>query len=133
MAKITQGELAPAEKVVYTLANEQFELTAKGSYETDDPIVISNAIAHPWLDVEFDEVAPEEVDADADVRVVGLAVEAGQDQKDALYADGTPVTLAADDAAPDFVNAEGDAVSEKDAPPAVSEPVVSEPDFEESI
>ena len=127
MAKITHSELAPAEKIVYTLANEQFELTAKGTYETDDPTVIGNAEAHPWLSVEYDAVAPEEV-ADDDVRVVGLAVEAGQDQKEALFDDGTPVTLAADDAAPDFVDEEGD---EAEAPPAPDPD--PEPEYEEHI
>ena len=127
MAKITHSELAPAEKVVYTLANEQFELTAKGTHESDDPIVLSNAEAHPWLSVEHPEVAPDEV-ADDDVRVVGLAVEAGQDQKEALFDDGTPVTLAADDAAPDFVDDEG---KEADAPPAPD--LDPEPEYEEHI
>jgi hypothetical protein len=126
MAKITHSELAPAEKVVYTLANEQFELTAKGTYESDDPIVLSNAEAHPWLSVEYPEVAPEDV-ADADVHVVGLAVEAGQDQKKVLFEDKTPVTLAADEAAPEFID---DAGEEAEAPPPPPDP---EPEYEESL
>lgn len=127
MAKITHSELAPAEKIVYTLANEQFELTAKGTYDTDDAIVLGNAEAHPWLSVEYPEVAPDEV-ADDDVRVVGLAVESGQDQKESLFADGTPVTLAADDDAPDFVDEEGD---EADEPPAPAPD--PDPEYEEHI
>jgi hypothetical protein len=125
MAKITHSELAPAEKVVYTLANEQFELTAKGTHETDDPIVISNAIAHPWLEVEHDAVEADEVADDA-ARVVGLAVEAGQDQKEALYDDGTPVTLAADDEAPDFVDEEGEEADEPPTPDLDPEPEYDE-------
>lgn len=126
MAKITHSELAPAEKVVYTLANEQFELTAKGSYESDDPIVLSNAEVHPWLSVEYPEVAPDEI-ADDDVRPVGTAIEAGQDQKEVLFADETPVTLAADKKAPDFIDDEGEPA---EAPPVI---VDDEPEYDKEI
>ncbi len=126
MAKITHSELAPAEKVVYTLANEQFELTAKGTYESDDPVVLANAETHPWLAVEYPEVAPEDAPDEA-VQIIGLAVEAGQDQKETLFEGRTPVTLSADDAAPEAVDEEGEAT---EPPPPPSDP---EPDYEEKF
>lgn len=61
MAKIVTNELAPKDVQSFSLANENFE----APFETNDPVVISNAAAHPWLDVEYDKetaVAPQFVD-----------------------------------------------------------------------
>jgi hypothetical protein len=55
MAKIVPSQEAPNEKIRYGLANESFDLTASGSYETDDQEVIANANSHPWLDVKYDK------------------------------------------------------------------------------
>jgi hypothetical protein len=56
MAKISLNDHAPSgETVSFSLANaETFELGAgaKKFFETDDPDLISNANAHPWLQVE---------------------------------------------------------------------------------
>lgn len=55
MASIVHSELAPEGAVHYSLANEEFDLgDGSDSFETDDRAVISNANAHPWLDVEVD-------------------------------------------------------------------------------
>lgn len=56
MAKIVHSEAAPAESVHYNLAGVEFDLSGTKSYETLDPAVISNALAHPWLDVKYDKV-----------------------------------------------------------------------------
>lgn len=61
MAKIVPSELAPSEAVHYSLGNVEFDLGGKSeakSFETDDRVVIDNAVSHPWLNVEFD-AAPE--------------------------------------------------------------------------
>jgi len=131
MAKITASELHPAETVIHTLANEQFKLTAKGTYETDDALVISNAEAHPWLAVEYDAVEPEEADADTDVKPVGVAIDAGENQNEVLYADKIPVTLAADKEAPDYIDEGGEPAEA----PAVDPVEVAEatPDYEEKF
>lgn len=112
MAKILPNEKHPNETVLHGLANESFKLTAKGNYETDNPITIANAEAHPWLTVEYPE--PEaQPDAPEDARPVGVAIESGLNQNEEAYSGDTPVTLAADDAAPDYVDSEGEPV---DAP-----------------
>jgi len=131
MAKISPSELHPAETIVHTLANEQFKLTAKGTYETDDPIVISNAEVHPWLNVEYDAVEPDEVDADTDVKPVGTAIDAGENQNEVLYADKVPVTLAADKEAPDYVDDEGEPADAPAADPV--EVAEATPDYEEKF
>lgn len=62
MAKISLNDHAPSgEKVSFSLANaETFELGtgAKDSIETDDTDLISNANAHPWLQVDVGTDAP---------------------------------------------------------------------------
>lgn len=55
MARIVPSDLAPAEEVNYSLGQSEFSLAAGGSHETDDPFLISDAEAHPWLSVERDE------------------------------------------------------------------------------
>lgn len=58
MAKITHSDLAPDEVVHYDLAGVEFELggSGKGSYETDDRVVLGSAEIHPWLSVEYPKV-----------------------------------------------------------------------------
>jgi hypothetical protein len=60
MARIVPSDLAPADTVHYTFAGVEFDLggSGKGSskfYETLDRAALSNASAHPWLDVQYDE------------------------------------------------------------------------------
>lgn len=131
MAKITASELHPAETVIHALANVDFKLTAKGTYETDDPIVLSNAESHPWLTVEYDAAEPQEVDADTDVKPVGTAIDAGENQNESLFADRIPVTLAADKEAPDYVDDEGDAAEAPANDPV--EVAEATPDYEEKF
>lgn len=49
MAKIVLSDTAPNEAKSFSLANANFDVP----YDTTDPVVIANALAHPWLDVEF--------------------------------------------------------------------------------
>lgn len=57
MPRIVPSEAHPDEQVRHALGSaEPFELGPGGSYETDDREVVSNASAHPWLDVEVEEV-----------------------------------------------------------------------------
>lgn len=56
MAKIVHSEAAPAEAVHYSFAGVEFDLSGKKSYESDDPIVLANAAAHPWLSVQYPAV-----------------------------------------------------------------------------
>lgn len=59
MAKIVHSAAAPAEEVSYSLGNTEFKLGGKiKSYDTDDYLVISDALEHPWLEVAPDEPAP---------------------------------------------------------------------------
>lgn len=54
MVTITHSDAAPTEPVNYSFSGINFEIKGKdGKYETDDPFVISNALVHPWLHVEF--------------------------------------------------------------------------------
>lgn len=55
MAKIVHSDLAPEGKITYNIGQVTFDLTASGSYESDDPAVISSALSHPWLKVEYDK------------------------------------------------------------------------------
>lgn len=65
MAKIVLSDQAPSGELIhFTLAGEEFDLGGSGkgskkSYATDDHIVLSNAIANPWLTVEADPVDAE--------------------------------------------------------------------------
>lgn len=56
MATISPNDSAPAESVHYIFAGVEFDLGGrKKTYETDDPSVIENARAHPWLTVKVPE------------------------------------------------------------------------------
>jgi hypothetical protein len=52
MATIVPSPLHPSEEVAYSLAGGDFKLAAGGSYETEDPVLISSAYVHPWLEVK---------------------------------------------------------------------------------
>lgn len=52
MAKIVTNELAPKDVKHFSLANANIEVPC----ETDDPVVLANASAHPWLTVEREPV-----------------------------------------------------------------------------
>jgi hypothetical protein len=57
MATISSNDSAPAEVVHYSFAGVDFKLGGRTKkYETDDPAVIDNASAHPWLTVEVPQV-----------------------------------------------------------------------------
>lgn len=56
MATIRPNENAPEQEVHYSLPTVDFDLSGDGSYETNDRQVITDALVHPWLAVEFDEV-----------------------------------------------------------------------------
>lgn len=55
MAKIVLNDTAPSGEVVgFSFGNEErFDLggSAKKALETDNPVLIANALVHPWLDV----------------------------------------------------------------------------------
>jgi hypothetical protein len=55
MALISLSDFAPAEAKHFSLGNAEFDITASG-YETTDPRVLADALAHPWLDVKYPEV-----------------------------------------------------------------------------
>lgn len=57
MARILHNDRAPDETVHYTFSGVEFDLggSAKGSFETDNREVLSNAEVHPWLTVEYPE------------------------------------------------------------------------------
>lgn len=102
MATISHSDLAPSEKVHYSLAGGEFDLTAKGSYETDDELLISNAQAHPWLKVDFPAPADDDSGDEVAVEFPRTNIDAGLDQKVAEWegeggAVPTATTLAADD------------------------------------
>jgi hypothetical protein len=54
MAKIVPSTLAPSKQFRITFASASFALDGakKSAYETDDPAVIAEARAHPWLEVQ---------------------------------------------------------------------------------
>jgi hypothetical protein len=57
MATIVPSDQAPAEAVHFTFGTAEFDLGGRTkTYKTDDPEVISNASAHPWLTVQVEEV-----------------------------------------------------------------------------
>jgi hypothetical protein len=56
MALIRHSKNAPAEAVRYSLMGETFELSGTKTYETSDPDVLSNALDHPWLEVDYGQV-----------------------------------------------------------------------------
>lgn len=57
MAKIVHSEAAPSEAVHYSFAGVEFDLGGRRKgFESDDPAVLANAEAHPWLSVQRPEV-----------------------------------------------------------------------------
>lgn len=52
MAKIVLNDTAPKDAKSFALAGANFEVP----YETTDAEIVSNAVAHPWLEVQFPEV-----------------------------------------------------------------------------
>lgn len=99
MATISHSDLAPAEEVHYSVAGAEFDLTAEGTYETDNAEVIANARAHPWLEVEVAEVASDDT-VYAEVRLPATAIDAGLNQKEPEYEgadDEVAETLAAEE------------------------------------
>lgn len=56
MAKISHSDSAPAEKVHYTFANAEFDLSGSSTYETEDASLLASAEAHPYLKVTREPV-----------------------------------------------------------------------------
>lgn len=54
MATIRASEKAPAGDLHYVFSTGDFDLSAGGSYETDDQVLLGEARAHPWLEAELD-------------------------------------------------------------------------------
>ena len=55
MAKLVPSDIAPEDFKVFSTA----QITEELPYETDDPVVIDNALIHPWVDVDYGDVAVE--------------------------------------------------------------------------
>lgn len=55
MAKIVLSDTAPEDAKILSTA----QITVEVPYETDDPDVISNALLHPWFDVDYGEAVVE--------------------------------------------------------------------------
>lgn len=107
MATITSSDLAPAEKVHYSLGGVEFDLEgSKGSYETDDIEVVRNARTHPWLKVE--DAAPA-APADQPVAAVDFprtAIDAALPQTEEHFVGDNAAIPTAETVAAD--NAQGD-------------------------
>ena len=127
MATIVPSKQHPDEEVLHQLAQDSFKLSAGGSYETDDRAVITNAVAHPWLEVEYPDLeveahyrpdsiepskdalgAEKSIAFDPDKIAAALedqaeavespvAIESGLDQDRKVEKGGIAFTLAADD------------------------------------
>lgn len=125
----------PSEALRLNLATVSFELDGPSAYyETEEQDVIANALAHPWLEVDFPEVDPN-VDAPVEEVPVELSpipffdVESGEvvDNPDEPEATSDPV-----DPNPDVVNPDPDATPDPvDPNPDPEQPVVTEPDEQE--
>lgn len=107
MAKIVSSDLAPSEAVHYVLGNTEFDIGGSGkgsskSYETDDPVVLSDAEVHPWLAVEYDPVE----------QVAGAYVEQLAPQNDHLSVLGETVHPNDPDAAQAAEEAKAEAVGD---------------------
>lgn len=128
MATIKSSDLAPSEAVHYSLANSEFDLGGSGkkTFDTTDADVIANALAHPWLIVEYPKAdAPvgvyvNQIDPKADplsarfegtiedadrpdsagetTPIESVAVDAGEDQGEIVKSGRVAETLAAADA-----------------------------------
>lgn len=55
MAKIVRSDTAPEDAKILTTAQDSYEVP----FETDDFVVIDNALVHPWFDVDFGEQSAE--------------------------------------------------------------------------
>lgn len=60
MATIKPNENAPAQEVKYLLANEELVLASGGTHDSDDPVLLAAADAHPWLEVEYPAIEAED-------------------------------------------------------------------------
>lgn len=125
MAQIVPTKEAPNDAVVYQLPAAEFALGQGDSFETEDRAVLSDASAHPWLEVKYpkseaavptfrpDSVAREDDvlaaqnseafdteairrDAAVEASVAPLAVEPTLDQNKKVTEGGFARTLAAD-------------------------------------
>jgi hypothetical protein len=57
MPTIVPSSSAPSETIHYSFATAEFDLGGKTkTYKTDDPQLISSAVIHPWLQVNYDPV-----------------------------------------------------------------------------
>lgn len=109
MALIVPSELAPAEEVSFSFADGDLTLDGGGSYETDNRGLLAEAIAHPWLSVEYDEaevavatyrpdsVAPEDDPLSA-VNSEAFDVEAIKRDREAVLGDKDGISVLAVDA-----------------------------------
>lgn len=62
MATIRPNDNAPQETVHYILsAGDPFDLDTGGSFESDDRLLLSAAEDHPWLTVEYPQVAEADI------------------------------------------------------------------------
>jgi hypothetical protein len=53
MARITKSKEAPEGEVNFTLVSTSFSLdSASSSFESDDPVIVADAVAHPFLEVK---------------------------------------------------------------------------------
>lgn len=125
MPTISHSELAPDEPVRYSLGQAEFQLDGRTkNYETDDPDVVLNAEAHPWLVVTYPEVEliegayveqvareddplsalnskandPEEIRKTEEAKRAAfnpVAIDASLDQAKAVEVDGVAVTVEA--------------------------------------
>jgi hypothetical protein len=129
MPTIKSSDLAPSGAVHYTLANAEFDLGGSGkkTFETEDADTIANALAHPWLVVEYpkadvpvgvyvDQVDPKDdplsarfegtveesersPSAGENTPIEPVAIDAGEDQGEVVKSGRVSETLAAADAA----------------------------------
>jgi hypothetical protein len=102
MATIVPNDSAPADFHHLSLANAELDFSS-GPVESDDPVTISNAEAHPWVFVEYPE-AEDTPEAEVADPIEPLAVDAGLNQNEAVTVDAGDgvdfaVTLAAAPAA----------------------------------
>lgn len=146
MATIRTNDHAPDEEAKYILPLETFDLGPGDSFETENRNTISNAEAHPWLEVEYPEfpelggvgreagsVAPEDdvlseenslafdreqiAKDNAEAQVTApVAIEAGLDQGESIDQRGVAVTIAAANEAVAEAEAEIEAANETDEP-----------------
>jgi hypothetical protein len=59
MAQITTSDAAPSGELHFVFTQGEFDLKNKtDSYSTDDTDLISEANAHPWLEVDAAPAAP---------------------------------------------------------------------------